>query len=191
MIQYRNIIRNKIGGYDLNKLFELALRKHCEQKYEEAFELYHLAAAMGDSDGLCNIAYCYLKGKGVTQDVDLAMAYYHLAADKGNEGALKKLASIYKDGYDVIAPDYDKAVEYYKRALKHRKGILPKKYIEMAKAHMPGGKKTLDLSMAYDCLNVALKTYEEGLQYGITDHEEDMEEVKALLSEPCFADLKK
>ena len=185
-IQYSQLIRKSVGGYDPEKLFELALRKHCDQKYEEAFELYHLAAAMGDSDGLCNIAYCYLKGKGVGKDVELAMAYYQLAADKGNEGALKKLASIYKDGYDMIAPDYEKAVEYFKKSLKYRNSSLPQQYLEMAQAHMPGGRRDTDLSMAYAYLRAAFKTYEEETQYGIYEHQEEMKEIQAMMNQSCY-----
>lgn len=63
--------------------------------YTEAVEYYHLAAAMGDSDAISNLGYCYLYGRNIEQNTSIALAYFHIAAGKDSIDALYKLGDIY------------------------------------------------------------------------------------------------
>ena len=51
------------------------------------------AAEQGYHQAQYNLAYCYEKGIGVTEDLDEAVKWYKKAANQGNVEALNKIAT--------------------------------------------------------------------------------------------------
>lgn len=51
-------------------------------KYEQAVEYYHLATTLGNAQAMANLGYCYLYGRHIKQNLDLALAYFKVAALK-------------------------------------------------------------------------------------------------------------
>ncbi|UZO03689.1 uncharacterized protein OCT59_024092 [Rhizophagus irregularis] len=61
-----------------------------------AFELYHKAAELGDSQAQYNLAFMYKNGYGTTKDFDKATYWYRKSADQGHEDAHNKLYQLSK-----------------------------------------------------------------------------------------------
>ena len=61
------------------------------QDIDKAFELWHLAAELGDAKAYNNIGACYDNGYGVEVDKKKAFHYYELAVMKGNVAARHNL----------------------------------------------------------------------------------------------------
>lgn len=61
---------------------------------EKAVEWYHKAAEQGYADAQVKLAWCYLKGYGVPEDMNKAIEWFQKAADQGNEEAEEMLQSI-------------------------------------------------------------------------------------------------
>ena len=57
---------------------------------------YLKAAAQRDADAQFYTGEMYLRGEGVYQDLDQALAWYRKAADQGLEQAREKLADLLK-----------------------------------------------------------------------------------------------
>jgi len=64
------------------------------RNYEKALELWHRAGELGYSRAHCNIGYCYIDGKEVAFDEEMAVHYYELAAIRGNERARHNLGLV-------------------------------------------------------------------------------------------------
>ncbi|PKK73448.1 kinase-like protein [Rhizophagus irregularis] len=65
-----------------------------------AFELYHKAAKLGDSQAQYNLAFMYKNGYGTTKDFDKATYWYKKSADQGHEDANNKLYQLSKIRHD-------------------------------------------------------------------------------------------
>jgi hypothetical protein len=65
-----------------------------EEKFEEAFRYYALAANQGYNHAENNLACCYMDGAGTEVDLGKARYWFERAAAKGNEKAIKSLARL-------------------------------------------------------------------------------------------------
>ena len=72
--------------YQIGRIVELDKKK--------AFELFKVAAELGDSWGQYELAECYRYGKGTKQDRKLAMFWYYQSAQKGYSYAIEVLEEI-------------------------------------------------------------------------------------------------
>ena len=59
--------------------------------YEEAFKWFKLAAGQGHPGAQHYLGYCYDEGKGVEQNLQLAVEWYTKAAEQGHETAQNNL----------------------------------------------------------------------------------------------------
>jgi TPR repeat protein len=59
------------------------------QNIEEGIQLLKQAAEADQRDAQFELGNCYLAGKGVDENEDLAMEWFEKAADNGHEKALK------------------------------------------------------------------------------------------------------
>ena len=92
-----------------------------EQSYSQAVEYYHLGAAMGNSDSISNLGYCYLYGRDIPQNTALAVAYFKIACEKKNPDAAYKLGDIYsKDKWGL--EDKELSLYYYSLAVEYITG---------------------------------------------------------------------
>lgn len=90
---------------------------YTDESYEKhdtakAIDYLKQSVSQGYIDAIEQLAWHYYWGEGVERDVHLAIELYALVAEEGNLEAAVKLARIYIVGEDdVIAPDYDKAID--------------------------------------------------------------------------------
>ena len=73
---------------------KLAFLLDAEQKHEEAFRYYALAADQGHTDGEYNLGCCYRDGDGAEVDLGKSRYWFERAAAKGDEDAIESLAEL-------------------------------------------------------------------------------------------------
>lgn len=91
-----------------------------KQNYNTAAQYFEQAVDNGYEDALGNLAYCYYKGYGVKQNHQEALRLYQQAAkhDKSDVSILIMIGYIYYLGQATGSPAYEKALYYFKKALK-------------------------------------------------------------------------
>ena len=67
---------------------------HSEEKFEEAFRYYALAADQGYTDAEYCLGLCYRDGEGTEVDLGKARYWFERAAAKGHETAARCLAQL-------------------------------------------------------------------------------------------------
>jgi len=72
-----------------------------DQSYQQAKELYELAANQGDADAQYNLGTMYANGQGVDQNYERAAEYYEAAARQGLAVAQGNLGGLYCNGQGV------------------------------------------------------------------------------------------
>ena len=182
-----------VAASDHEYLNQKGAKYYAAQDYGTAIEYYRLAAAMGNTDSVSNLGYCYMYGRSIPKNMSLAMAYFRAAAGRGCIDALYKLGSIYKYGADGIAPDAELSLYYYlqaKAAIDHAyvpREDYPSLCYSLAQEMMPGGQMMGDLRSAYHYLQDARLGFELELENGITYHQNTLTAVLQLLEQPCFS----
>jgi len=86
-----------------------------EQSYQQAKELYELAASQGEADAQYNLGLKYDKGLGVDQSYERAAEYWEAAASQGVASAQFHLGVMYTDGLGV-EQNNERAAEYMEAA---------------------------------------------------------------------------
>ena len=76
-----------------------------EQSYQQAAELYELAARQGEATAQYNLGVMYANGQGVDQSYERAAEYYEAAARQGNASAQYNLGNRYYNGQGVEQSD--------------------------------------------------------------------------------------
>jgi len=96
-----------------------------DQSYQQAKELYELAASQGNASAQYNLAIMYEDGQGVEQSYERAAEYYEAAARQGEADAQCNLGVLYYSGQGVeqsneSARDWwmKSAEQGYERAIK-------------------------------------------------------------------------
>ncbi len=184
-----NYINNKGAGF------------YNEQDFVKAVEYYRLAATMGNVQAVSNLGYCYLYGRSIEANTELAIAYFRLAAEKQNVDAAYKLGDIYgseKWGYK----DRELAVYYYRMAAswligkeweeygaivwEDKLSRYPSLCYALGRELSPGGTMTTNIELSYAFLKHAERGYEIELQNGSGFYAKSLEGVKALLVNPQY-----
>lgn len=80
-----------------------------------AKRLFKIAAVLGSSEALFNLAEQAFYGKGVMTNPALAIEYYEQAFESGIPCAAKSLGGLYERGDDGVPIDHAKAIDWYKR----------------------------------------------------------------------------
>ncbi|CAB4413984.1 unnamed protein product [Rhizophagus irregularis] len=71
---------------------------------KKAFELSQKAADLGNSAGICNLAYCYMYGIGTDIDKKKAFELFQKAAELGNASGISDLGYCYFNGIGTVIP---------------------------------------------------------------------------------------
>jgi len=101
-----------------------------ETNYEKAFELIHEAHERGVEIAETNLAFLYLKGRGVEADPPKAIELFQNCAQRNDTEAIIALGMIHHLGLDgVVEKDSQAAESYYKTALKHLKNPKTKRMV--------------------------------------------------------------
>lgn len=80
-----------------------------------ARRLFKVAAVMGASEALFNLAELAFYGKGLVVNPGLAIDYYEQAFEAGIPCAAQALGSLYERGDEGVIVDHGKAISWYKR----------------------------------------------------------------------------
>ena len=72
-----------------------------DQSYQQARELYELAARQGDTNAQYNLGLQYRKGQGVAQSYERAAEYFEAAARQEHSDAQFNLGALYYNGQGV------------------------------------------------------------------------------------------
>lgn len=84
--------------------------------YDSALSHWGELAHAGNAQAQIAIGECFLAGRGVEQNVDLAERWLTAAAEQGDAVGQRRLAEFYFKGEGGKAPDQDKARLWYGRA---------------------------------------------------------------------------
>lgn len=95
----------------------LALKAYRAKNYTEAFRLWSELAKTNDDQAMTNLGLLYLKGEGVSKDIDISREWFLKGAAFGNDSANYNLALMYQSAIGV-AEDTKKAIEYFREAVK-------------------------------------------------------------------------
>lgn len=71
-----------------------------QKSKETAFYYFEIAANLGDSDAMNDVAFCYTHGHGVKKDIYKAAKYYRMAERQG-QGQVGN-SWIWKEKYNVV-----------------------------------------------------------------------------------------
>lgn len=82
------------------------------ERYKEAIFWTECLAKQGNAKGLMMLAFCYLEGMGVKQDIQRAKQYLEALASRGEKEASFLLGILYLNGDEGCKKDLVKAKEY-------------------------------------------------------------------------------
>ena len=82
--------------------------------FEQAAQLYHLAAATGHAGAEASLAYLFEMGWGVPADASQAVSFYSRAARQGHAVAQYMLGQAHENGLGGLPQSHERAVELYK-----------------------------------------------------------------------------
>ena len=100
---------------DAPTMARLARALTAADENEEAYELYHKAAALGDTMAMNGLAIAYQEGRGTDKDESEALRWFRMAAESGDLWAQTNLGWRYETGRGV-GQDHAEAVRWYRLA---------------------------------------------------------------------------
>lgn len=125
-------------------------------EYKLAFKYYQMAAELGSSDGIFNVAYDYQYGYGVEENTDKAIEYYKKANELGNVSATLELGLIYFENRDTFDDGINKTISYLEKVMEEdASNLFEESLIKAIKALITCHKEkqdTEDLSVYYQRL---------------------------------------
>lgn len=65
-------VKIAIENNDSNKILTAGADYYRDEDYENAFKYYNLAASMGNKQAMSNLGYCYLYGRSIEKDEEMA-----------------------------------------------------------------------------------------------------------------------
>lgn len=186
-----------IQSGDSNYLVNKGTKYFYDQDYEVALDYYQLAAAMGNGKAIGNIAYCYMYGKGVPEEVDFALSYFHIANDLRDVDSFYKLGRIYCNG-DGVEKDHELGVYYYQTALAEllesenlqEQFEHPALFYALALEKLPGGGLSESVSSSYKYLLIANMGYQLAIDDGAYYFEKELEEIKNKMNDSIYDDVR-
>ncbi len=91
------------------------MKMFSENKFEEAFVNFTIAAEQGHTQSQYLLGVCYEKGHGAPRNMMMAARNYRKAAESGHPEAQARLGELLYDGY-YVAGDYGEAVRFFRLA---------------------------------------------------------------------------
>lgn len=190
---------------DSNYLLNKGANYYMQKDFENAVGYYQLASSMGNVQASSNLGYCYLYGRSVEPNRDLAIAYFELAAGRENVDACYKLGDIYgSDKWGV--KDSELSVYFYRMAASflidedwedgyviantYSLARYPSLCFALGRELMPGGYMRTDLKAAYQFLKHAEKGYRIELDNGADFYEKTYEGVMERMNDEIFDEIR-
>jgi TPR repeat protein len=100
-----------------DRLYEEGKKLYDAKNYTEAFPKLKAAAEKGHKKAQYRLGRCYEKGRGTSENEQLAFQWYEKSAKQGHAKAQFQLGQCYKDG-EGVAKDRKKAFELFMQAAK-------------------------------------------------------------------------
>lgn len=175
-----------------------------DNNFESAVEYYRLGVAMGNTDSISNLGYCYLYGRSIPKDLSLAIAYFKIATELEHPEAAYKLGDIYgSDKWGV--KDKEKSIYYYKLAVEfitgkdldelesaeayHQFIDFPSLCFALGRELREGGSLKTNVRLSLHFLQYALAGYREQTFNGFNMYYKAANEVEKLLRDPQYEGL--
>ena len=193
-----------INNDDSNYINNKGAVLYTKDTYYKSVEYYRLASAMGDVQATSNLGYCYLYGRDIEVNLDLAIAYFTIAAKKGNADAAYKLGDIYgSDKWEL--KDKELSVYYYRMAASFliddewtpyntyyndELKRYPSLCFALARELGKDGSMPTDLFLSFIFLNIAKEGYEKELMNGSDMYQDVYEKVLALLDDEQYNEVR-
>ena len=135
----------------LQELEKGAASKQAEEKVNEGFNSFKIAAMKGDIKAQYNLGYMYTNGRGVPKDYAEAVKWYRKAADQGDAESQNNLGVMYDKG-EGVPKDGAEAVKWFRKAADQ--GISVAQY-NLGKMYKNGTGVPKDLVQAHVWWNIA------------------------------------
>lgn len=166
-----------------DKLYEEGKNLYDQEKYAEAFPKLKTAAEKGHKKAQYRLGRCYDKGRGTTENDQLAFQWYEKSAAQGYAKAQYQLGKCYKDG-EGVQKDKKKAFELFKKAAAQENADGE---FALGKAYFKGKGVASDKAQAKKWLSRAVKNEKGGkeilaeLRKDAADGDEDAKAMLALI----------
>lgn len=185
---------------DLDYILDKGANLYNKGKYDEAIEYYRIASSMGDIQATSNLGYCYLYGRSIEPNIELALAYFTIASNMGNVDASYKLGDIYSSDKWKLK-NIEMSNYYYNKAAKYLLGndfsienILnnevlieyPSLCFALGREMSIDGSLSTNLDLSYIFLKIALIGYEKELDMNHTMYKTPYENTKEYLNKDCY-----
>ncbi len=128
-------------------VYREAARSYRRKDFEKAFELYMNLAEKGDVRIQSITGFMYLRGRGVSKDLQQARKWFEVAATKGDSEA-----EYYLGRLSVISCDYVAAAQWFDKAAQG--GFSPAMY-RLAILYIVGKGVDKNMALAIDLLENA------------------------------------
>ena len=152
---------------------------------------------MGSARAVGLIGQCYLYGKGVPEETDIAFSYFRIAMDLGDVDSFYQIGKVYCDG-EGVEQDRELGVYYYENGLavlleneslqEHFKH--PDLFYELAVQKLLDGNTRSNLTASYKYLLIANMGYTLALKEGAYYLETAFEAVKDKMSDSVYDDVR-
>lgn len=166
-----------------DKLYEEGKSLYDQEKYAAAFPKLKAAAEKGHKKAQYRLGRCYDKGRGTTENDQLAFQYYEKSAAQGYAKAQYQLGKCYKDG-EGVQKDKKKAFELFKKAAAQENADGE---LALGKAYFKGKGVAADKLQAKKWLSRAVKNEKGGkeilaeLRKEAAEGDEDAKAILALI----------
>lgn len=183
----KDLVKKLVENRDHLALLTEGAKQYKKENYVEAIEYYRLAATLGNRQAACNLGYCYMYGRSVEKDLNMAYNYFEIASD-GCIEALYKIGEMYEEGIVVEKSD-EIAGYYYNKAIKivesqNDEYEFPSLLYKVAKRMIKAGEKVNGRMVHY--LSVALSRYQLDADAGCNYYVERIEDIKNILAQEEF-----
>lgn len=165
------------------KLYDEGKQLYDQKNYTAAFPKLKAAAEKGHKKAQYRLGRCYDKGRGTTENDQLAFTWYEKSAKQGYAKAQYQLGKCYKDG-EGVAKDKKKAFGLFMQAAKQENA---EGQFAVGKAYFKGKGVTSDKVQAKKWLLRAVRNEKGGkqiledLRKDATDGDEDAKAMLALI----------
>ena len=146
------------SAQNAEKLYKEGKELYDAKKYSAAVPKLKAAAEKGHKKAQYRLGICYDKGKGVTENDDLAFQWYSKSAAQGYAKAQYQLGMCYKNG-EGVKEDRKKAVDLFMKAAKQENGNAQ---YQLSKAYLKGKGVPADEAKAKMWIKKAVKNEKDG-----------------------------
>ena len=146
------------SAQNAEKLYREGKDLYDAKNYSAAVPKLKAAAEKGHKKAQYRLGLCYDKGKGVTENDDLAFLWYSKSAAQGYAKGLYQMGMCYKNG-EGVKEDRKKAFDLFTKAAKQENGDAQ---YQLGKAYLKGKGVAADEAKAKMWLKRAVKNEKDG-----------------------------